>query len=163
MDFDLSDEQRLLKESVDRLILDRYQFQQRKQYMAEPAGFSTTMWQLFADQGLLGLPFLETLGGFGGASVETMIVAEAFGGLALGFPFSSCHSVLGALGFAFGSCPFLRGLLRGRPFSRGAFGCFPFCECRGMLGFAVGASPFSSGLLSGFPFGLGRGPLDGSG
>jgi pimeloyl-CoA dehydrogenase small subunit len=79
MDFDLSDEQRLLKESVDRLILDRYQFQQRKQYMAEPAGFSTTMWQLFADQGLLGLPFLETLGGFGGGSIETMIVAEAFG------------------------------------------------------------------------------------
>jgi len=79
MDFDLSDEQRLLKESVDRLILDRYQFQQRKQYMAEPAGFSAAMWQLFADQGLLGLPFAENLGGFGGGSVETMIVAEAFG------------------------------------------------------------------------------------
>ncbi|MGD0433418.1 MAG: acyl-CoA dehydrogenase family protein [Acetobacteraceae bacterium] len=79
MDFDLSDEQRLLKESVDRLILDQYQFQQRKQYMAEPAGYSATIWQRFADQGLLGLPFPETLGGFGGGSVEMMIVAEAFG------------------------------------------------------------------------------------
>jgi len=64
MDFDLSDEQRLLKESVDRLILDQYQFQQRKQYMAEPAGYSATMWSRFAEQGLLGLPFPETLGGF---------------------------------------------------------------------------------------------------
>jgi pimeloyl-CoA dehydrogenase small subunit len=79
MDFDLSDEQRLLKESVDRLILDQYQFQQRKQYMAEPAGFSAAMWQRLADQGLLGLPFPEEFGGFGGGSVETMIVAEAFG------------------------------------------------------------------------------------
>jgi pimeloyl-CoA dehydrogenase small subunit len=79
MDFDLSDEHRLLKESVDRLILDQYQFQQRKQYMTEPTGFSATMWTRFAEQGLLGLPFPETLGGFGGGSIETMIVAEAFG------------------------------------------------------------------------------------
>jgi pimeloyl-CoA dehydrogenase small subunit len=79
MDFDLSDEQRLLKESVDRLILDQYQFQQRKNYMAEPAGFSTAMWSRFAEQGLLGLPFSETVGGFGGGAVETMLVMEAFG------------------------------------------------------------------------------------
>src|SRR3984957_5475988 len=79
MDFDLSDEQRLLKESVDRLILDQYQFQQRKQYLAEPAGFSASMWSRFAEQGLLGLPFSEALGGFGGGSVGAVIVAEAFG------------------------------------------------------------------------------------
>jgi len=79
MDFDLSDEQRLLKESVDRLILDQYQFQQRKQYMAEPAGFSAAMWSRFAEQGLLGLPFPEAQGGFGGGRIETMIVTEAFG------------------------------------------------------------------------------------
>jgi pimeloyl-CoA dehydrogenase small subunit len=79
MDFDLTDEQRLLKESVDRLILDQYQFQQRKQYMAEPAGFSAAMWSRFAEQGLLGLPFPEAMGGFGGGSVEMMIVTEAFG------------------------------------------------------------------------------------
>jgi pimeloyl-CoA dehydrogenase small subunit len=79
MDFDLTDEQRLLKESVDRLILDQYQFQQRKQYMAEAAGFSAAMWSRFAEQGLLGLPFPEAMGGFGGGSVEMMIVTEAFG------------------------------------------------------------------------------------
>ena len=33
MDFDLSDEQRLLKDSVDRLLADRYSFDQRKNYL----------------------------------------------------------------------------------------------------------------------------------
>ena len=79
MDFDLTDEQRLLKESVDRLILDQYQFQQRKQYMTDPAGHTAAMWSRFAEQGLLGLPFSEASGGFGGGLIETMIVMEAFG------------------------------------------------------------------------------------
>jgi hypothetical protein len=43
MDFDLTDEQRLLKDSVDRWINDEYQFEQRKKYMAEPAGWSAAM------------------------------------------------------------------------------------------------------------------------
>ncbi len=79
MDFDLTDEQRLLKDSVDRLILDQYQFEQRKKYMAEPDGWSRSVWQQYAELGLLGLPFAEAHGGFGGGAVETMIVMEAFG------------------------------------------------------------------------------------
>ncbi len=79
MDFDLTDEQRLLKDSVDRLIADKYQFAQRKTYLVEPSGFSARIWGEYAELGLLGLPFEETLGGFGGGPVETMIVMEAFG------------------------------------------------------------------------------------
>ena len=79
MDFDLTDEQRLLKDSVDRLVADQYQFEQRKKYMAEPDGWSRTVWQQYAELGLLGLPFAEAHGGFGGGPVETMIVMEAFG------------------------------------------------------------------------------------
>ncbi len=79
MDFDLTEDQRLLKESVDRLIAEQYGFAQRKKYAAEAPGWSTTMWDLFAEMGLLGLPFEETLGGFGGGPVETMIVMETFG------------------------------------------------------------------------------------
>jgi pimeloyl-CoA dehydrogenase small subunit len=79
MDFDLTDEQRLLKDSVDRLIADQYQFEQRKKYMAEPDGWSRAVWQQYAEIGLLGLPFAEAHGGFGGGAVETMIVMEAFG------------------------------------------------------------------------------------
>jgi pimeloyl-CoA dehydrogenase small subunit len=79
MDFDLTDEQRLLKDSVDRLIADQYQFEQRKKYLAQPDGWSREAWQQFAELGLLGLPFAEQFGGFGGGPVETMIVMEAFG------------------------------------------------------------------------------------
>ena len=79
MDFDLSEDQRLLKDSVDRLVADQYQFEQRKKYMREPAGYSPAMWDQITEMGLLGLPFEETLGGFGGGSVETGIVMDAFG------------------------------------------------------------------------------------
>jgi pimeloyl-CoA dehydrogenase small subunit len=79
MDFDLSEDQRLLKDSVDRLVADQYQFEQRKKYIREPAGYSAAMWDRITEMGLLGLPFEETLGGFGGGAVETAIVMDAFG------------------------------------------------------------------------------------
>ena len=79
MDFDLSEEQRLLKESVDGLLADAYDFEARKKYMAEQGGWSKTMWGKLAEQGLLGLPFAESDGGFGAGGVETMIVMEAMG------------------------------------------------------------------------------------
>lgn len=79
MDFDLTDEQRLLKESVDRLVADRYDFEQRKAYTAGPLGWSEDVWAQFAELGLLGLSFAEEDGGFGGGPVETMLVMEAFG------------------------------------------------------------------------------------
>src|ERR1043166_3691681 len=79
MDFEFSEEQRLLKDSVERLLKDRYDFEQRKAYMAEPHGFGRALWKQYADLGLTGLPFDEAPGGWGGGPVETMIVAEAFG------------------------------------------------------------------------------------
>lgn len=79
MDFDLSEEQRLLKESVDGLLKASYDFDQRKKYAAETGGWSKSLWGKLAEQGLLGLPFSEEDGGFGAGAVETMIVMEAFG------------------------------------------------------------------------------------
>src|SRR6478752_6559765 len=79
MDFDLSEEQRLLKESVDGLLGSSYGFEQRKKYMAEKGGWSKSLWGKLAEQGLLGLPFAEDDGGFGAGAVETMIVMEALG------------------------------------------------------------------------------------
>lgn len=79
MDFDLSEEQRLLKESVDGLLTDAYDFEQRKKYMKEKGGWSKAVWSKLAEQGLLGLPFAEADGGFGAGGVETMIVMEALG------------------------------------------------------------------------------------
>jgi pimeloyl-CoA dehydrogenase small subunit len=79
MDFDLSEEQRLLKESLDRLIGDRYAFEQRKSYGQSTEGWSRELWAQYAELGLLGLPFEERYGGSAGGSVETMIAMEAFG------------------------------------------------------------------------------------
>ena len=79
MDFDLSEEQRLLKESVEGLLGNSYDFDQRKKYMAEKGGWSKTVWSKLAEQGLLGLPFSEDDGGFGAGAVEIMIVMEEMG------------------------------------------------------------------------------------
>jgi pimeloyl-CoA dehydrogenase small subunit len=79
MDFDLTEEQRLLKESVDGLLADSYDFESRKKYAKEKGGWSKAVWSKLAEQGLLGLPFSEEEGGFGGGAVETMIVMEALG------------------------------------------------------------------------------------
>ena len=79
MDFDFTDEQRMLKDSVEQLITDRYDFEQRKKYLKEEAGFSRSQWAQYAEMGLLGMPFEERFGGVGGGPVETMIVMESFG------------------------------------------------------------------------------------
>src|SRR5437763_7665906 len=79
MDFDFSEEQRLLQDSVDRLLADRYTFDKRKAYLAEPEGWSRALWSRYAELGLLGLPFAEEHGGFGGGGIETMLVMQALG------------------------------------------------------------------------------------
>jgi pimeloyl-CoA dehydrogenase small subunit len=80
MDFDLTDEQRLLADSVNRFVADRYgDFEKRQAYRAEPRGYAAANWSAMAEMGLLGLPLPEDQGGFGGGPVETMLVMEAFG------------------------------------------------------------------------------------
>jgi len=79
MDFDLTEEQGLLADSVARLLKDRYGFESRKAYQATTPGFSEALWRQYAELGLLGLPFAEEDGGFGGGPVETMLTMEAFG------------------------------------------------------------------------------------
>ncbi|MFV8835354.1 acyl-CoA dehydrogenase [Aquisalimonas sp.] len=79
MDFSLTDEQRMLQDTVERLVQDQYGFEQRRGYMQEKGGFSRDMWNQIAELGLLGVPFPEEIGGFGGGAIETMLVMEAFG------------------------------------------------------------------------------------
>jgi pimeloyl-CoA dehydrogenase small subunit len=85
MDFAFSDDQRLLKDSVDRLIGPAYDdLGHRKKMQATELGFDESLWAKYAELGLLALPFSEDDGGFGGGTVETMIAMEAIGkGLAL--------------------------------------------------------------------------------
>ena len=79
MDFALTEEQELLRHSVQRLFADHYAFDARKRYAQEPGGYSRALWARYAELGLLGLPFAEEHGGSGGGPVETMIVMEEVG------------------------------------------------------------------------------------
>lgn len=75
MDFDLSEEQRLLKESVDRFMADNQRDPGQHGAAADPAA----LWSGFAELGLLAIPFADEDGGLGGGAVETMILMEAMG------------------------------------------------------------------------------------
>ena len=79
MDLTLSDEQRLLRESVDRFITETYDAGHRRRIASDPLGFSPEIWQQFADLGWLALPIDEAYGGLGAGAIETGIVMEAFG------------------------------------------------------------------------------------
>ena len=56
MDFELSEEQQLLKDMAGRFMQDRYGFETRGKYMKEPLGFDPAIWEAYAEQGLLALP-----------------------------------------------------------------------------------------------------------
>jgi pimeloyl-CoA dehydrogenase small subunit len=79
MDFRLSDEQRLLQDSVGRFIAAEYPLEKRRAYIKQADGFSRDNWRTLAELGLLGLPLPEDAGGSGGSSVDVMVVMEQFG------------------------------------------------------------------------------------
>jgi alkylation response protein AidB-like acyl-CoA dehydrogenase len=79
MDLNLTDEQRLLRESVERFIAESYDADHRRKMANDPLGFSPAVWKQFAELGWLALPIAEEFGGLGGGAVETGILMEAFG------------------------------------------------------------------------------------
>ena len=79
MDLTLSNEQRLLRESVDRFIAETYDADHRRRIASDPLGFSPEIWKQFADLGWLALPIDEAYGGLGAGAIETGIIMEAFG------------------------------------------------------------------------------------
>lgn len=79
MDLSISDDQRLLEDSVVRFVRNEYEFAKRRELAASDDGFSRAHWATFAELGWLALPFAESDGGLGGDSVDLMIVMEQFG------------------------------------------------------------------------------------
>src|SRR5690606_42044981 len=78
MDFGYSDDQRLLKDSVERFVQDHHAFEQRRKLVATEDGYSEDNWKQFAELGWLGMPFPEEYGGFGGTASVASSVVEAF-------------------------------------------------------------------------------------
>ena len=101
MDFTLTETQRMLAETTDRLVRERYGFEDRKKIIAGPDGFSRPMWATFAELGLTGLGIAEEHDGLGGNLGDMAVVAETFGRALVVEPFMPTL-VLGAgtLGFA---------------------------------------------------------------
>ena len=84
MPFALTDEQKLLQESIDRFVERDYGFDVRTRLAESEAGWSAENWAKFAELGWLGVPFDESVGGYGGGPVEAGLIAEGLGrGLAV--------------------------------------------------------------------------------
>ncbi|AUW58928.1 pimeloyl-CoA dehydrogenase small subunit [Sphingobium sp. SCG-1] len=79
MNFDLNEEQVMLRDLVLRFAADRYDPVKRLGYLRDPRGFSAEGWATIAETGLLAFPFAQELGGFGGGAVELITVMEALG------------------------------------------------------------------------------------
>ena len=97
MDIQFTEEQALLRASVQRLLRDQYDFEARRKIVASEDGFSRKQWQAFAELGLLGAPFSEEAGGLGGGALSTMIIMQEFGRQLVVEPFMETIVVAGQL------------------------------------------------------------------
>jgi alkylation response protein AidB-like acyl-CoA dehydrogenase len=79
MNFDYSEEQQLLADTLRRYLSNDYTFEARARTVASPAGWSESVWASLAEMGVLGVPFAEEHGGYGGTTVDMMVVMEALG------------------------------------------------------------------------------------
>ncbi|MAT91174.1 MAG: pimeloyl-CoA dehydrogenase small subunit [Halioglobus sp.] len=79
MNFNLSEEQVLIRDSIARFVEDNYAFDQRNATVALEHGFSAQHWAQFAELGWLSIPFAEEHEGFGGGPVDSMVIMHEFG------------------------------------------------------------------------------------
>jgi alkylation response protein AidB-like acyl-CoA dehydrogenase len=79
MNFELSDEQSLLRDSVARFVSQHYSLEQRRQVMQHEHGYSPAHWRTMAELGWLAVPFAEADGGLGGSLIDVMVIMEQFG------------------------------------------------------------------------------------
>jgi alkylation response protein AidB-like acyl-CoA dehydrogenase len=97
VDFNYSDEQIALQETLQRFISRDYGFQRRRELARSELGFSAQAWAQYAELGLLSLPFPESFGGLGGNAVDIMLVMEQIGRGLLLEPFLSTIVMCGGL------------------------------------------------------------------
>src|ERR1700692_2378588 len=97
MDFNYSNEQLALQETLQRFIGRDYGFERRRELTRSALGFSAEGGAQYADLGLLALPFPEEFGGLGGNAVDIMLVMEQFGQGLLLEPYLSTVVTCGGL------------------------------------------------------------------
>jgi len=79
VDFDLSEEQVILGDSVRRFIAEEFPFDRRLKVAGSEPGFPAEHWARFAELGWLAASIPERYGGLGGSPVEVMLIMERFG------------------------------------------------------------------------------------
>lgn len=80
MDFNFSEEQSMLRDTIASYLQDKYDFETRRKIVSSESGWRADYWKAFAEElGILGAPFSEELGGLGGGALDNMIVMEEFG------------------------------------------------------------------------------------
>jgi alkylation response protein AidB-like acyl-CoA dehydrogenase len=79
MDFTFNEEQSLIQDQVDQFVQKEYDWETRQALSNSDLGFGEDNWKKFADLGWLGICVSENSGGFGGSSIESMLIMEAFG------------------------------------------------------------------------------------
>ena len=79
MNFEHTEDRRMLADSLNRFIAEQYAFETRDRIAKSAHGFSTEIWQQFADLGVIGALFREEDGGFGGGGFDIAVVFEALG------------------------------------------------------------------------------------
>ena len=79
MNFELSEEQQIIQDSVARFVLDNYNLEERIKKVESDSGYSEEHWQLMAGLGWLGLTVPGDYGGFDGNQIDTMVVMEELG------------------------------------------------------------------------------------
>ena len=97
MNFDLSEDESLLKSLAERFVADRYDLERRRAYLAEREGFSRENWALLGEIGLIATAFGADSGGMGAGPVETIILHEALGRGLIVEPLIDCAVVAGGL------------------------------------------------------------------
>ena len=79
MNFELSEEQKMIQQSVERFVQENYDLPKRVEISSKDPGYSKEYWGSMAELGWLGLPFDEKDGGFGGNQIDTLVIMEQFG------------------------------------------------------------------------------------
>jgi len=79
MDFNFTEEQQLLADTVRRFVREHYSFEARREILKSNEGWSRELWQQLAGLGLTALNVPEAHGGLGAGPVDTMLVMNAFG------------------------------------------------------------------------------------
>ena len=79
MNFELSEEQKMIQQSVERFVQENYDLTNRVKISSEDPGYSKEYLGSIADLGWLGLAFDEEDGGFGGNQIDTLVLMEQFG------------------------------------------------------------------------------------